>query len=911
MMFTEILASKVSIPSLRPSLVARPRLIKSLNEGLFLKRKLSLVSAPAGFGKTTLVVDWLRQTGCPAAWLSLEDADNEPQRFLGYVRAALRQADEEISTSLGSALQVPQMLPVEKMMAGLVNEIASRPDPLILVLDDYHVLSDAALLEGMGFLIDHQPHQLHLVLITREDPNLPLARLRARNQLIEIRATDLRFTRAEADTFLRDVMRLTLSDQDVATLEGRTEGWAVGLQLAGLSIQKQANLKSFIAEFSGSHRHILDYLTEEVLQQQPEDIRTFLLQTSILERLSGPLCDALTGRINSHNVLAQLEAENLFIIPLDEERRWYRYHHLFSDLLRNQLTRVHPKMMPELHRRAACWYEDHGEIQDAIDHALKDVDLSRATHLIEQYTFPGLYQGQIAMVVGWYDRLPHKVLESAPMLCIGKAWALALMQRGAHRSEIDMMLEAASQALDRVNAAHEVRDLVAGHAASLRAFLLRSPWTGETRERLIILSREAQRLLPAGEKAIRSINELNIGYAYLGLADLKAARLAFQQAQEDGISGCNFYAAIYGPINLILSALLVGRRREALQLCETNMERFNRMLAGQYFPPIGALYILKGSILLEHNQVADAEQLVTEGLDLIRWTGESVAHRTGYTALARLRAIQGNQPGMLEAVKALEETLPNDTFYAQALRYRLSLCHWPGDSYAQADAQAWLDESGIEFRRLAVISSLNPASTAQFESYLNAAYVMACLAKAMPGAYSLEGVQEYLERQTQFAESHGLLNWVVEVAIVQAEIYQGMGKKEKALETLAGPLRIAAPTGLFQIFVDECETLQSLLEALKPRLKDTSVSAYTNRLLEAFGRGAANAETGEKQEAMLSARELEVLQSLAKGQSYEEIGQQLFLSLNTIQSHVKNIYRKLGVNKRIHAIEKARELNLI
>jgi LuxR family maltose regulon positive regulatory protein len=568
-------------------------------------------------------------------------------------------------------------------------------------------------------------------------------------------------------------------------------------------------------------------------------------------------------------------------------------------------------MIPELHRRAACWYEDHRKIEDAIDHALKEIDLSRAAHLIEQYTFPGLYQGQIAMVVSWYNRLPQQLLESAPMQCIGKAWALALMQRGAHRQEIDLALEAASQALDRLNAGQELRNLVAGHTASLQAFLLRSPWTGETRERLIALSREAQRLLPAGEKAIRSINELNIGYAYLGLADLGSARLAFQQAQEDGVDGRNFYAAIYGPINLILSALLVGRRTEALQLCNANIERFNRMLAGQYFPPIGALHILKGSILLEHNQLAEAEQLLTAGLDLIRWTGESVAHRTGYTALARLRAIQGDQPGMLEALGAFEETLPAEAFYAQALRHRLSLCHWPGDSHAQSDARVWLDETGIDFGKLEPVSSLNPGSTARFESYLDTAYVMVRLAKASSDSYPIGDVQEYLERQRRFGEIHRLLNWVVAVAIVQAELHQGLGKKEDALGTLAAALRIAAPTGLFRIFVDECENLRPLLGAVKPRLKDTSVSAYTKRLLDAFDQGTAKPEIGEKDGELLSVREVDVLQSLAKGLSYEEIGQQLFLSLNTIQSHVKSIYRKLQVNKRIHAIEKARELNLL
>ena len=913
---TELLASKLFIPPLRPSLVPRPCLVQVLNEGLHARRKLTLISAPAGFGKTTLVLDWLRQTDLSAAWLSLDETDNDLSRFLAYLAAALQQVDEDIGTPLGTAPQSPPPPAADAILTSLLNEIVLRTDSLVLVLDDFHLITDAAILQGMEFLLQHQPPQLHIVLITREDPDLPFARLRARDQLTELRARDLRFTRAEADVFLRGVMGVALSEQDVSALEARTEGWVAGLQLAGLSMQKQADLKSFIAEFSGSHRHILDYLTEEVLEQQPESIRSFLLQSSVLERLSGSLCDALTRRTDSDRVLAQLEAANLFIVPLDDERRWYRYHHLFSDLLRSQLVRTQPETIPELHRRASRWYEEHEEIQEAIDHALQDPDLARAAYLIEHYSLPTLYQGQIAMVVGWFDKLPHKVLEFAPMLGISKAWALALMQRGMRRGEVELALEAASQALDRVNAGTGLCDRVAGHSASLRAFLLRGAApSAETRERLIALSREALLLLPAEEKAIRSINNLNIGYAYLGLGDLEAASLAFEQALEEGLSGRNFYAAIYGPINLILSALLVGRRREALQLCEANIDRFNQILAGRSFPPIGALYILKGSILLEHNRLAEAEQLVTEGLDLIRWTGESLAHRTGYGALARLRAIRGDRSGMSEALKTLEETLPRDALYAEALRHRLSLRHWPRDSHAQSDALTWLSGSGIEFGELPVISSLNPASTAHFESHLNAAHVLSRLAKAMPGVSSMEEVQAYLERQMQFAEAHGILNWVVAVALARTQLYEAAGQRAEALETLGLALRTAAPAGLLRVFLDEGESLGPLLEALKPRLRDASKDAslitYIDRLSEALRQGVAKPERGEKPEVPLSARELEVLQHLARGLSYEEIGQQLFLSLNTIQSHVKSIYRKLLVNKRVHAIEKARELKLI
>jgi LuxR family transcriptional regulator, maltose regulon positive regulatory protein len=908
-----LVASKVFIPPLRPSLVARPRLVQLLNEGLAAKRRLSLVSAPAGFGKTTLVVDWLRQTARPAAWLSLEETDNDLARFLSYLIAAFQQVDEETGIPLQSALQSPQLPPIERLLAGLLNEIALRAEPLILVLDDYHLLREAAIVEAMEFVLDHQPPNLHLVLTTREDPDLPLARWRARDQLTEIRARDLRFTQAEADHFLREVMGLTLSEQDVVTLEGRTEGWAAGLQLAGLSMQKQSDLTSFITDFSGSHRHILDYLTGEVLQRQPEGIRTFLLQTSILERLSGPLCDSLLERSDSDRVLAHLEAANLFVIPLDEERRWYRYHQLFSDLLRSQLTRTQPGSIPGLHRRASRWFAGQGDIQAAIDHALQDTDLTQAARLIEQHALPKLYQGQVALVIDWFDRLPGAVLESAPLLCISKAWAFAVMQGlPTRQEEVERALHAADQALDRTQAGEALRALVAGHAASIRAFSMQiAALKDKKAEELIVLSQEAQRLLPEDEKGIRSVNAFNIGYGYLALADLEAASEAFTQTLEYGLAGGNYYAGIYGPINLILIALLVGRRKEALQLCDGNIERFNQLLAGQYFPPIGALYVLKGSILVEHDRLAEAEQPLTEGLDLIRWTGETMVHRTGYRALARLRAIQGDRTAMSEAVKTLEKIIPEEALFAQALRHRLSMSHWPADRDVGKDAKTWLDRSGIEFGELAVIDSLEYTGAAGFHGYLDAAYVLARLANERPGAYPLAGVHAYLRRQAEFAETHGILSWVVEVAIARALLYLAQGKQEEAFETLERAVRAAAPTGLLRVFVDEGKALQPLLAQVRTRLRDEALVTYADRLLEAMSYGAERPETRAAPADPLSRRELEVLRHLARGLSYEETGRQLFLSLNTVQSHVKSIYRKLLVNKRLQAIEKAREMNLI
>jgi len=873
---------------------------------------MTLISAPAGFGKTTLVVDWLQQVNLQAAWLSLDEADNDLPRFLAYLAATLQEVDEEIGAPLLNAIQSSQLPPLEKILAGLINEIADRSHPLILVLDDFHLLTEGAILKAVEFLLFHQTSQLHLVLNTREDPNLSLARLRARDQLTEIRAQDLRFSQREVDLFLRGVMGLALTEQDLAALEVRTEGWAVGLQLAGLSMQKQDDLKSFIDHFSGSHRHILDYLSDEVLRQQPESIRSFLLQTSILDSLCGSLCDAVTRRDDSDQMLMRLEAANLFVIPLDEERRWYRYHHLFSDLLGSQLARLRPEELPQLHRRASQWYEDHGDIRAAVEHALQDTDPGRAAQLIEQHAFPMLYQGQVALVLGWFDRLPQGFLQTIPMACIAKAWALALMQRSPRPGEVDQALREASQALDRSKAGQSLRNLVAGHAASINAFMLQTPARfGEKPETLMALSQEAQQLLPEHEKAIRSVNFLNIGYANLVLVNLPAAEVAFTNTLADGVAGGNLYAAIYGPINLTVIALLMGRLSEALYICETYIEKFNKILAGQIFPPIGALEILKGSILLEYNRLAEAETAILQGLDLIRWTGEYEALITGYTALARLRAIQGDRRAMLEVIKLLEENWPDSAFYTIALRHRLLMRHWPEDPQAQINAQAWLRQSGIAFDKLEVIHSVDPMSTAYFESYLGAAHVVARLAAEKVSAYPIDAVDDFLRRQAEFAEAHGIVSWVVAIAIARTMLYQVEGKKGRAPGTLAEALRAGALTGFHRVFLDECNPLQGLLEEQKSQLPDEALIKFADYLLAAMDCQPAKLQAGNKHERLLSEREVEVLRYLAQGLSYEETGKQLFLSLNTVQFHVKNIYGKLQVNKRVQAIEKARDLKLI
>ena len=421
-MSTPILATKLYIPRLRPNVVSRPRLIERLNEGLH--RNLILISAPAGFGKTTLVSEWVAGCDRPVAWLSLDEGDNDPTRFLTYLVAALQTIAPNIGVGVLGALQSPQPPPTEAILTALLNEITAIPDNFVLVLDDYHVLDAKPIDHALTFLSSICHHSMHLVIATREDPQLPLARLRARGQLTELRAADLRFTASEAAEFLNQVMGLGLSAADIAALEDRTEGWIAGLQLAALSLQGRQDVPGFIRAFAGDHRYIVDYLVEEVLQRQPEPVRSFLLQTSILDRLHGPLCDAVTGQEEGNARLEALERGNFFVVPLDDKRHWYRYHHLFAEVLSAHLMAEQPDQVATLHRRASEWYEQNGLAADAIRHALAAEDFERAADLIE-LAVPAMRRSrQEATVLGWLKALPDELVHCRPVLSVGYAWAL-------------------------------------------------------------------------------------------------------------------------------------------------------------------------------------------------------------------------------------------------------------------------------------------------------------------------------------------------------------------------------------------------------------------------------------------------------------------------------------------------------
>src|SRR5438874_750288 len=433
---TPILATKLYLPRLRPNVVSRPRLLERLNEGLH--RKLTLIAAPAGFGKTTLVSAWVAGCDRQVAWLSLDKGENDPARFLAYLIAALQTIAATIGDGVLGVLQSPQPPPTEAILTALLNEITTLPDNFVLVLDDYHVIDAKAVDQALTYLVEHLPPQMHLVIATREDPQLPLARLRSRGHLIELRAADLRFTPSEAVEFLNQVMGLSLSAEDIAALEDRTEGWIAGLQLAALSMQGHQDVPGFIRAFAGDHRYIVDYLVAEVLERQPAPVRSFLLQTSILDRLSGSLCDAVTGQEEGSERLEALERGNFFVVPLDDKRHWYRYHHLFAEVLSVHLMAEQPDQVATLHRRASAWYERHGSAVDAIRHALAAADFARAADLVELGVPAMARNRQEATLLGWLKVLPDEVLRCRPVLSV--AYARVSLASGEEREGVEERL---------------------------------------------------------------------------------------------------------------------------------------------------------------------------------------------------------------------------------------------------------------------------------------------------------------------------------------------------------------------------------------------------------------------------------------------------------------------------------------
>ena len=883
-MATPVLATKLYVPPLRPRAVARPRLTERLHRGCT-HCGLTLISAPAGFGKTTLVSEWLSGREGLVAWLSLDEGDGEPARFLTYLVAALQTVAAGIGEGVLGALRSPQPPQSEAILTTLLNEIATLPDPFVLVLDDYHAIDSEPVDEALAFLIGHLPPQMHLLIATREDPALPLARLRVRGQLSELRATDLRFTVEEAAEFLDGVMGLDLSTKEVAALEERTEGWIVGLQLAALSMQGREDTASFIETFTGSHRFVLDYLAEEVLQRQSESVQAFLLHTSVLDRLCGPLCDAVLPGPSApgQETLEYLERANLFIIPLDNERRWYRYHPLFAELLRQRLRRNTASFaedeignVAELHIRASRWYESDGQHIEAFRHAAAADDVDRAARLIRGEGVPQHFRGAVTTILAWLSSLPEDVMDARPWL----RWRHAsLLLVSGHTTGVEEKLRAAEAAIQGAETDDETRNLV-GLIATARATLALTRYQVET---MLAQSRRALEHLRPDNLSVRSSANWTLGLAYQFKGDRAAATEAFTEAISLSQASRNVFTTLLATTGL-------GSVQEAdnrLHLAAETYRRVLQLAGDQPLPIISDTHLGLARVLYEWNDLEAAEQHGRQSLDLARQY-ESVIDRFIFCEvfLARLKLVRGDVPGAAASLAQAD----------QSARQRNLMHRLP--EVAGAQVLTLLRQGDLA--RAARLAEAHELPISQVRVHLAQGDPSAALAALEP-----------LARQ---AEAKGWADERLKVKILQALARNARGEKDAAVQLLGDALALAEPEGFVRTFVDEGAPVVHLLSDVAAR---GIMPDYVARLLTVFKtetQGSANVSrpspTGFLVEP-LSQRELEILQLIAQGLSNREIGARLFLALDTVKGHNRNIFSKLLVRRRTEAVAKARSLNIL
>lgn len=877
-MSTPILATKLYTPKPRPRAVARPQLIERLNEGMH--RKLTLISAPAGFGKTTVVSAWVASGDRPVAWLSLDKGDSDLARFLTYMVGALQTIEPNFGESIAALLQSPQPPPHETILTALLNEIANIPRDFILVLDDYHAIDANAIDTAIAFLLEHLPPQAHFVIATREDPTLPLARLRARDQLTELRVADLRFSPSEAARFLNQSMSLSLSTEDISALETRTEGWIAGLQLAAILMQKQPDASDFIHSFTGSHHFVMDYLVEEVLRHQPESIQTFLLRTSILDRLCGPLCDAvlLDESARGQETLEYLERANLFLVPLDNERRWYRYHHLFADLLRQRLqySLTAKETVSNLHMRASQWYETNGLALEAFQHAVAANDIERAERLIESKGIQLHFRVTVTTIINWLDSLPTQVLAARPSLWIRHA---SLLLVNGHTTGVEDKLNSAEAALQDADLDDKARYQI-GQIATARATLALTRYQPET---MIAQSLRALEYLHPKNLSLRANAYWTMGYAYF----MQGRRAEARQALTESIALSQQSGNIF---TTILAMVGLGNVQEADNELYQAAETYGQVIKIAGDQPLQIIYeahLGLARVLYEWNDLDAAEQHGQQSLHLARQYDKVIDRFIVCEIfLARVKLARGDLSG---AADVLEQS-------GQSARQKNFVFRLPDVAAAQV----------ITFLRQGKLGEA--AQLAQtYDLPLSRVRVLLDQ-KDPPAALALLG--EYRQQM----EDRGWHDERLKAAILQAIALQANGDQAIALQRLGEAMAFAEANNHIRIFLDEGAPMRQLLAEASVR---NVMPSYAKKLLAEF---AAAQQSGAVEPLLLhsqplveplSQRELEVLQHIADGLSNREISEKLFLAIDTVKGHNRKIFEKLQVQRRTEAIARARALGLL
>jgi LuxR family maltose regulon positive regulatory protein len=900
-----LLTTKLNMPLQHPDLVRRPRLDRPLEEGL--RRKLTLVSAPAGFGKTTLLSGWFHQNETRLVWLSLDRGDNDPVRFLAHFITGLQKIDALIGKAALSELQSPQAPPVKVVMANLVNDINAVSEDIAFVLDDYHFISTPEVHDTVEFLLSHMPSIMHLFIATRSDPPIPVARLRCNNQLIELRASDLSFTTDEVDAFLNRMMALRLARSDVLLLGSRCEGWIAGLQLAALSIRGLNDVSGFIKAFAGDDRYIADYLMEEVLGRQPDAIQKFLLKTSILDRLSGSLCDSVTGGADGENVLDELYRANLFIVSLDSSRRWYRYHHLFAELLRQRLPRLEDCTVPDLHLKASEWFERNGLFNEAIDHALKAQDFDQVSQLVEQFAHTVLMkQGETSTILRWLEALPDDMIRRHPRLSLAYAWALFYAFK---IDDLEPYLCDAEKALRE----KPDNDLLA-EADAIRATVavLRG-----SASRAIALFEQADDRLSGENLAMRGIVSMGLGYARMVSGDMAAAAGNLNEAIGMNEAVGNISIALKAAIFLAHVQFVQGRLKQAGETLKQALQladRWDLLDAPVMCAAFGGL----AELARERNDLPAAAQAASKAVEISRRSGDSLRLWHAYIVMSSVKSSQGNLKGAIDALQKAEDLIGSATSMplagtrTAACKIRALLAPYQiGDvDRREPEIMQWVRAFDLKddwLERAGAI--ILPGQGNEYEHLT--------LAGGLIALGELDRASELVAGLREKSEKAGRLRSVIESCVLQAVALRLQDNTEQAVKILGTALLLAEPEGFIRIFTDAGPLVAEVLEAIlaagesdHSHMPAEFPRGYIKKLLLAF-KAKAKTQLDEGLIEPLSGREVEVLHLLAARMSNLEIAEQLFISLNTVKTHIKNIISKLGVHGRDQAVARARELGLL
>lgn len=854
-----LITTKIYAPRLRADLVSRPRLIERLKAGLHCP--LTLISAPAGYGKTTLLAGLANNVELPVAWLSLDEGDNDRVRFWTHFISALQTKQPHIGNTVLQMLRSPEFPDMQSDLTQLINEIAGTEpsiQPYILILDDYHLIEEQTIHKDLSFVIEHLPRQLRIVISTRADPPLPLARMRARGQLSEFRAQDLRFTVKETDILLNSNMGLGLSDEEVAAIDARTEGWIASLQMAAISMQRREDIPAFITAFTGTHRHVLDYLTEEVLNRQTPDTRSFLLDTSILDRMTGPLCDAVTGRQDGQEMIERLDKANLFLISLDDQRQWYRYHNLFSSMLASRLQQLNPGRVAELRKRAATWFQQNGFMEEAISQALATKDFELSSQLIEKAAPASLVRGEIGTLLNWLVKLPETTVQRHPGLCVFYAQVLARVGR-----------------MDAAEA-----------------------W----------LRRNERIALPGFLKTLATMTEAMIATSHQD--DKRTMELLYQVAEdrESLFNAGTSAEAVYSLVAKLAAALLLvkaqethGQLRGAIETCQRGLSLIqDKALEAPWSSMAGYLHVRLARILCERNELEGATQHIMAAREIGQRSDNKQIQACISIVLGLIRQAEGNDKAALDLVREAEQIAPSHDLLPRTvsnLPWRLRLWFALGDFTAAAGfVRAYEPAPGIGRGGPLVALLQETVGTALGHISL------------YEGKFS--EAESLLTRVQQEAEKAGRTGNLIEILLLRALAARAVGNVAQAIDFLSRALKLAEPEGYIRVFVDLGMPMATLLREAVSR---GVISNYVRELLAEFEKKKRHTKTPAYQPLVesLTERELEVLRLLTDGLSNEEIAKKLVLTLGTIKTHAHNIYAKLGVRNRTQAIKRAMTLNLL